>query len=42
MREGEIILAGLPQSDGNIKLKSVLLLKQLSRHNDFLVCGITT
>ena len=34
MREGEIILAGLPQSDGNIKL--------IPGHNDFLVCGIST
>lgn len=42
MREGEIILAGLLQSDGNIKLRPVLLLKQLPGHNDFLVCGIST
>ncbi len=42
MREGEIILATLPQADGNIKLRPVLLLKQLPGHNDFLVCGIST
>ncbi len=42
MREGEIILANLPQSDGNIKLRPVLLLKQLPGYNDFLVCGIST
>jgi mRNA interferase MazF len=42
VREGEIILATLPQADGNIKLRPVLLLKQLPGHNDFLVCGIST
>ncbi len=42
MKEGEIILAELPQSDGNIKLRPVLILKQLPGYNDFLVCGIST
>ncbi len=42
MKEGEIILATLPQSDGNIKLRPVLLLKHLPGYNDFLVCGIST
>jgi mRNA interferase MazF len=42
MREGEIILANLPQADGSSKLRPVLLLKQLPGHSDFLVCGIST
>lgn len=42
MKEGEIILANLPQANGNIKLRPVLLLKQLPGYNDFLVCGIST
>jgi mRNA interferase MazF len=42
MREGDIILTNLPQADGNIKLRPVLLLKQLPGYNDFLVCGIST
>ena len=42
MKEGEIILANLPQSNGNLKLRPVLLLKQLPGYNDFLVCGIST
>lgn len=41
MREGDIILTNLPQSDGNIKLRPVLLLKQLPGYYDFLVCGIS-
>lgn len=42
MREGEIVLASIPQFDGTIKLRPVLLLKQLPGYNDFLVCGIST
>ncbi len=42
MIEGEIILANLPQADGNVKLRPVLLLKQLPGFKDFLVCGIST
>lgn len=42
MKEGEIVLTHLPQSDGSIKLRPVLLLKKLPGYNDFLVCGIST
>lgn len=43
MREGNAVLAALPQSDGQTKLRSVLLLRQLpAPHNDFLVCGISS
>ena len=42
MRDGDIVLTKLPQSDGSYKLRPVLLLKQLPGYNDFLVCGIST
>lgn len=42
MKEGDIILAELPQADGNTKLRPALVLKLLPRYNDFLVCGIST
>ncbi len=42
MIEGEITLASLPQADGGVKLRPVLLLKQLPGFKDFLVCGIST
>jgi mRNA interferase MazF len=42
MREGNIILTYLPQSDGSNKLRPVLLLKALPAYNDYLVCGIST
>jgi mRNA interferase MazF len=43
MNEGDVVLAALPQADGKIKLRPVLLLRQLPLpYNDFLVCGIST
>ena len=42
MREGTIILASLPQSDGLIKNRPVLLLKKLQAYNDFIACVISS
>jgi mRNA interferase MazF len=43
MKEGDVVLASLPQADGKSKMRPVLLLRQLPPpHNDFLVCGIST
>lgn len=42
MKEGQIVLASLPQSNGNYKLRPVLLLKRLPGYGDFLVCGVFT
>ena len=42
MQEGDIILVDLPQSDGSYKLRPALILKQLPKYKDFLVCGIST
>ena len=43
MKEGDVVLTALPQADGKIKLRPVLLLRQLPPpYNDFLVCGIST
>jgi len=43
MKEGDVVLAALPQADGKTKLKPVLLLRQLPPpYNDFLVCGISS
>lgn len=42
MKEGDVVLAALPQADGKSKLRPVLLLRQLPPpYNDFLVCGIS-
>lgn len=42
MKEGDIVLIDLPQSGGGSKLRPALILKQLPKYNDFLVCGIST
>ena len=43
MKEGDVVLAALPQADGKSKLRPVLLLRQLPPpYNDFLVCGISS
>jgi mRNA interferase MazF len=41
MKEGDIGLAALQQEDGQIKMRPVLLLKQLPGFGDFVVCGIS-
>src|SRR3972149_3394490 len=43
MKESDVVIASLPQKDGKIKLRPVLLLRQLpSPYNDYLVCGISS
>jgi mRNA interferase MazF len=42
MKEGDIALAPLPQADGRIKNRPVVLLRRMPPFGDFLVCGIST
>ena len=42
MKEGDVVLASLQQADGQRKLRPVLLLKQMSPFQDWLVCGISS
>lgn len=42
MKEGDILLATLPQADGTVKLRPVLFLHRMPPFQDFLVCGIST
>ena len=42
MKEKEIILTKITQSDGNFKLRPVLVLRKMPTYDDFLVCGIST
>ncbi len=42
MNEGDIALAPLPQADGQIKNRPVVLLHRLPPFGDFLVCGVST
>ena len=42
MKEKEIVLTKIVQSDGNFKLRPVLVLRKMPTYDDFLVCGIST
>jgi mRNA interferase MazF len=42
MKEGSIVLASIPQSDGNIKTRPVIILRAMPPYRDWLVCGIST
>ena len=42
MSPGSVALAYLPQADGKTKLRPVLVISELAKHGDFLVCGITS
>lgn len=42
MKEGDVLLASLPQRDGTLKDRPALFLKRMPPFQDFLVCGIST
>lgn len=42
IKEGDVVLAPLPQADGRIKNRPVLVLREMPGYRDFLVCGIST
>jgi mRNA interferase MazF len=42
MKEADIVLAAIAQADGKHKNRPVLLLREMPKYGDFLVCGIST
>ena len=42
MNEGEVALTPLPQSDGRIKPRPAILLRQMPPFGDWLICGVST
>lgn len=42
MKEGDVILTPLPQSDGRIKNRPAVILRQMPGYNDVLVCGVSS
>jgi mRNA interferase MazF len=42
MREGDVVIAAVPQIDEQVKKRPVLLLREMPPYRDLLVCGITT
>ena len=42
MKEADVALAPLPQADGQIKSRPVVVLRQMPPFADWLVCGVST
>ena len=42
MKEGDIVLAPLPQADGIVKNRPAIILREMPPHRDLLVCGVST
>jgi mRNA interferase MazF len=42
MREGDVVLAPLPQADGQVKNRPAVLLRTMPPHGDLMVCGVST
>ncbi len=42
MREGDVILTPLPQADGQVKNRPAVVLRQMPRYGDLLICGVST
>ena len=42
MKEGDIILTPVPQSDGKVKNRPAIFLREMPHFRDALVCGVST
>jgi len=42
MKEGDVVLAALPQAAGPVKNRPAIVLRAMPPYGDFLVCGVST
>jgi len=42
MKEGDVVLAPVPQADGAVKNRPAIILREMPPYRDLLVCGIST
>jgi mRNA interferase MazF len=42
MKEGDVALTPLPQADGKLKNRPVIILREMPPYHDWLVCGVST
>jgi mRNA interferase MazF len=42
VKEGDVVLAPLPQADGQVKNRPCIALRQMPGFGDWLVCGVST
>lgn len=42
MKQGDVVIALLPQADGSLKRRPAIVLRLMPPFGDFLLCGIST
>jgi len=42
MKEGNVVLTPIPQADGMVKNRLVIVLREMPPYSDLLVCGVST
>ncbi len=42
MKEGDVILAPVPQADRAIKNRPAIILREIPPYKDYLICGVST
>lgn len=42
MKEGDVVLTPVPQANGLLKNRPALILREMPRFRDMLVCGVST
>lgn len=42
MNEGDVVLTPVPQADGQLKPRPAVVLREMPRYRDLLVCGVST
>lgn len=42
MKPGNIILTSLPQTDGHTKMRPALVLKEMPKFHDLMICGVSS
>ena len=42
MKQGNVVLTSIPQSDGKLKNRPAIILREMPSYCDILVCGVST
>src|SRR2546423_15720105 len=42
MKEGDVVIVAMPQSDGSVKHRPTIILREMPPFQDMLVCGVSS
>lgn len=42
MKQGDVVIVAMPQADGTTKNRPAIILREMPRFKDMLVCGVST